>query len=108
LRDIEINLWKLNLLAIYVSQEKEILFVAENSQVLVYPISLSDCQSDTDPKCFSQPTQRLKLNNNEMEINQIRLDTLNSNIPILITVDEGGEVRIFFCGRFGKKTYLFK
>eukprot|EP01132_Coremiostelium_polycephalum_P002249 gene2249-2772_t len=85
--------WKLNLIAI--SPDKKKLFIAESQFLSVYDLN--------NP---SRQLRQINLDNNNMTVNQIRIGKIEDE-DVLITVDEGGFVRLFFVNDIDRPPLMF-
>ncbi|KYQ90262.1 WD40 repeat-containing protein [Tieghemostelium lacteum] len=86
--------WKLNLIA--VSFNRKYLFVGEGSALNVYNL---------ENRTF-QPIRHLDLHNNQMSINQVKSGNLDGE-EVVITVDEGGYIRVYFVNNLEKEPLHF-
>jgi len=95
---IELVLWKLNLLAVF----KNLLFIAEGPNILVYRLGNGAMSTKA---LLKKPCKTLYLDRSGgVELNQIRIGSLNGGtIPVLSTVDDRGEIRIFFLENLDKE-----
>jgi len=100
---LDIPLWKLNLLCI--SPDASLIFLAQKHEILVYSMTKVDkTGKNTD---FKVPMRRINVENGDVDINQIKVGILNGTRPILISVDDVGEVRVFFVDNLDQKPVNF-
>eukprot|EP01118_Nematostelium_gracile_P018843 TRINITY_DN8520_c0_g1_i1.p1 TRINITY_DN8520_c0_g1~~TRINITY_DN8520_c0_g1_i1.p1 ORF type:complete len:279 (-),score=50.61 TRINITY_DN8520_c0_g1_i1:763-1599(-) len=100
--DVQLDAWKMNLMAVY--PPKRLLFIAQLHSILVYTISKEEWKREGNVK---NPLTKIELDKGDSPINQIKIDLLDGNIPVLMTVDDGGEIRIIFIEDLQRKFLYF-